>query len=196
MLWLYTKILVVYENCQFPFDRLPIWHWKKKILSWNSQIGNQNTTSLLIVIQNPQKPNYADTNFTQYIYTKWATLSSRKIFRAMHTFFNAIKQNLKSAIWNVLTNNQLKTPSIFGLVSWVYSLLSPLVIRYSLFYIQYSLLFSYPSTHSPITKKGACACMPLRRTTLAPAVTRVQAQVVQNHYVIPAPHRNAGRESN
>ncbi|MCH7558914.1 MAG: hypothetical protein IIB56_15885 [Planctomycetes bacterium] len=26
--------------------------------------------------------------------------------------------------------------------------------------------------------KGACICMPLRRTTLAPAVTRVQAQVV------------------
>ncbi len=95
MFWPHTKTLVVYENCQFPFDRLPIWLWKKKILSWNSQIGNQNTTSFLIVIQNPQKPNYADTNSTQYIYTRWAALSSREIFQVMHTFFNAIKQNLK-----------------------------------------------------------------------------------------------------
>jgi hypothetical protein len=34
---------------------------EKKILNSNSQIGNQNTTSFLIITQNPQKPNYADT---------------------------------------------------------------------------------------------------------------------------------------
>ncbi len=28
------------------------------------------------------------------IYTRWATLSSRKIFRAIYTFLNAIKQNV------------------------------------------------------------------------------------------------------
>ncbi len=38
------------------------------------------------------------------IYTRWAALSSREIFRDIHTFFNDIKQNLKSAIWNILTN--------------------------------------------------------------------------------------------
>jgi len=35
--------------------------------------------------QNPQIPSYADTSFTNIIYTKSSTLPSSKIFRIMHT---------------------------------------------------------------------------------------------------------------
>jgi hypothetical protein len=45
--------------------------------------------------QNPQIPSYADTSFTNIIYTKSSTLPSSKISRIMHTFQHS---QIKSAI--------------------------------------------------------------------------------------------------
>ena len=50
-----------------------------------------STTSLPSKIQH--RP-LIDMDKFHLIYTRWAALSSRKIFRAMHTYFNAIKQNV------------------------------------------------------------------------------------------------------
>jgi len=59
--------------------RCPIADLALKKENLKFKLANRKSKYYLLPNYNPQKPNYADTNYNQYIYTKLLIFPSRKI---------------------------------------------------------------------------------------------------------------------